>query len=124
MSRPTPTPRDIADEYHGAVKGARLQQEKIGVHFASMKRGISEMLTYPPDHFAEDICQPDERHKVLQLRKCLGLLLDQVEAHQSSVSSLCQLLEMAAGNVKEQQTYIDACECRIAQMELDRNGRD
>ena len=124
MDRPTPTPRGMADEYSDAVKFARLQQEKIGVHFAGMKRSISEMLTYPADHFAEDICQPDERHKILVLRKQLGLLLDQVEAHQSSISSLCQLLEMAAGNVQEQQTFIDAQALRIEQLELDRNGRD
>ncbi|QDV79861.1 hypothetical protein [Botrimarina mediterranea] len=122
MSRPTPTPRDMADQYFGAVKDARLRQEKIGVHFAGAKKGVGEMLTYPADHFAEDICQPEERHKILHLRKALGSLIDLAESQQQNLSLLCQLLEMAAGNVKEQQSFIDAQALRIEQLEMERNG--
>jgi hypothetical protein len=121
MSKPDPTPTEVADNCVATAKAARLHNEKISVHFAGMKKSVAPLLAFPADTLPEAICQPHERHKILQIRKAIGSLMELVESKNESIDTLIASVESSAETIRTMQGTIDS---QAESLEEYRNGRD
>lgn len=108
MSKPDPPPLSAADNCVATAKAARLHNEKINVHFAGMKKSVGPLLAFPADTLPEAICQPHERHKILQLRKAIGSLMELVESKNESIDKLLESVESAAETIRTMQGIINS----------------